>query len=58
MRYGIPYMGSKNAIADDIVNILPKADNLYDLFCGGCAITHCAILNYGKQCQDRKLVKT
>jgi site-specific DNA-adenine methylase len=44
MRYGMPYMGSKNTIADDIVNILPKANNLYDLFCGGCAITHCAIL--------------
>ena len=42
-RYGICYMGSKNSIAEEIVNLLPKADNLYDLFCGGGAITHCAI---------------
>ena len=44
-RYGIPYMGSKNNIAQDIVNLLPPRENLYDLFCGGCAITHCAIEN-------------
>ena len=44
MRYGLPYMGSKNKIAELIVNKLPRADNLYDLFCGGCAITHCALL--------------
>lgn len=43
-NYGLPYMGSKNKIAEEIVNLLPKADNLYDLFCGGCAITHCAML--------------
>jgi site-specific DNA-adenine methylase len=42
-RYGICYMGSKNSIAEEIVNLLPSADNLYDLFCGGGAITHCAI---------------
>lgn len=44
MAYGLPYMGSKNKIAEEIVRLLPKADNLYDLFCGGCAITHCALL--------------
>ncbi len=43
VRYGIPYMGSKNSIAEWILSYLPKADNFYDLFCGGCAITHCAI---------------
>ena len=36
-------MGSKNQIAEWIVDLLPKATNFYDLFCGGCAITHCAI---------------
>ena len=45
MNYGLPYMGSKNSIAHIIVDILPKADNFYDLFCGGCSITHCAILS-------------
>lgn len=44
-RYGIPYMGSKNSIAQEIVNLLPPRENLYDLFCGGGAITHCAIEN-------------
>lgn len=43
--YGIPYMGSKNSIAQEIVNLLPPRENLYDLFCGDCAITHCAIEN-------------
>lgn len=43
--YGVPYMGSKNAIAETIVNALPPADTLVDLFAGGCAITHCAILS-------------
>lgn len=36
-------MGSKSKIAEWVLSYLPKADNLYDLFCGGCAITHCAI---------------
>lgn len=43
MRYGLPYMGSKNKIAEWVLSYLPQADNFYDLFCGGCAITHCAI---------------
>lgn len=42
-RYGIPYMGSKNSIAQWILQFLPRAENFYDLFCGGCAITHAAI---------------
>lgn len=42
-RYGLPYMGSKNKIAKWVLSYLPKAENFYDLFCGGCAITHCAL---------------
>lgn len=45
MRYGISYMGSKNKLAESIVAILPKATHLYDVFCGGCAIAHCAALS-------------
>ena len=45
VRYGLPYMGSKNKIAPKIIKQLPAADNFYDLFCGGCSITHCAILS-------------
>ena len=44
-NYGIPYMGSKNTIAYKIIEYLPKAENFYDLFCGGCSITHCAMLS-------------
>jgi len=36
-------MGSKSKIAKDIIDVLPDANNLYDLFAGGCAITHCAL---------------
>ena len=42
-RYGLPYMGSKNKIAEWIVSNLPEAGTLYDLFGGGGAITHCAV---------------
>lgn len=45
MKYGLPYQGSKSKIAEWIINHLPEADNLYDLFAGGGAITHCALLN-------------
>ena len=41
--YGIPYMGSKNKIAKWVLEHLPKAKNLYDVMCGGCAVTHCAM---------------
>lgn len=44
MRYGIPYKGSKNSIAEWIVSCLPESDCLVDLFCGGCAVTHYAML--------------
>lgn len=42
-KYGFPYMGSKRKLAEKIVSILPPAENFYDLFAGGCAITHCAM---------------
>lgn len=45
MNYGLPYQGSKNRIAEWVVDILPASDTLYDLFAGGCAITHCAMLS-------------
>ena len=45
MKLGLGYQGSKNRIAEDILAILPSADNLYDIFAGGCAITHQALLS-------------
>lgn len=43
-NYGIPYMGSKSGICDQIMKALPSAENFYDLFGGGFAITHAAIV--------------
>ena len=45
MNYGLPYKGSKNRIAKRILDVLPAAPVLYDVFCGGCAITHAALLS-------------
>ena len=45
MNYGLPYKGSKNKIAEWVVDVLPEADTLVDLFAGGCAVTHCAMLS-------------
>lgn len=41
--YGICYMGSKNALAERIVALLPSASHLIDVFAGDCAVTHCAM---------------
>lgn len=38
-------MGSKNRIAERVVDLLPAGHCLVDLFAGGCAITHCALLS-------------
>lgn len=44
MNYGLPYMGSKNKIAEWVVSHFPERKHFYDLFAGGCAVTHCAML--------------
>lgn len=44
MNYGLPYMGSKNKIAEWVVGHFPEKKHFYDLFAGGCAVTHCAML--------------
>ena len=41
---GLPYKGGKSKLAERIVSIFPHAEHLYDLFSGGCAIAHCALL--------------
>lgn len=45
MRYGLPYRGSKSGIAKWVVAHLPANDMLIDLFAGGCAVTHAAMLS-------------
>ena len=43
-RLGVPYQGSKNKIAKQIVSFLPPSAVFVDAFCGGCAVTHGAML--------------
>ena len=44
-HYGVPYQGNKSRIADIIISLLPEGDRFVDLFGGGGAITHCAMLS-------------
>lgn len=43
-EYGIPYMGSKGKICNELIRIFPKADNFYDLFGGGFSVTHAMMI--------------
>ena len=45
MQYGLPYQGSKSRIADELMKLLPSGKRFVDLFAGGCAIAHCALLS-------------
>ena len=45
MRYGLPYKGSKNQIAKWLIDQLPPAETFVDLFFGGGAVTHAALLS-------------
>ena len=45
MRFGLPYKGSKNGIADWIISELPRAEVFADLFFGGGAVTHAGMLS-------------
>ena len=44
--YGIPYKGSKSAIVAKFFPLLPQATHFYDLFAGGCAVTHYALTSH------------
>ena len=44
--YGVSYLGSKNKIAAEVVYNLPSAPLLIDVFAGGGAITHAALLSH------------
>lgn len=45
MKFGMPYKGSKNSIAQHIIDVMPPAEHFYDLFGGGGAVSHCAALS-------------
>lgn len=47
-HFGIPYQGSKDRIALDIHRQLPKGKRFVDLFGGGFAMSHAALLIRGK----------
>lgn len=44
-RCGVSYKGSKNKIADRLWQAIPTqgVENFYDLFAGGCVMTHRAL---------------
>lgn len=48
-NFGLPYMGSKNRIAKELITEIiwnePNAQIFVDLFAGGCAMTHTALLS-------------
>lgn len=44
ITYGLPYKGSKTKLAERIIDLMPRAEHLYDLFAGGCAVAHCALV--------------
>lgn len=43
--YGVPYMGCKSKLAYWLMNNMPDAEVFVDLFAGGCAVTHVAMLS-------------
>lgn len=43
--YGLSYMGSKGRFVEDFFDIIPKKKRFYDLFHGGLAVTHYALLH-------------
>ena len=45
MNYGISYQGGKSLIALQLISAMPAGERLVDLFGGGGAITHCAMLS-------------
>lgn len=43
--FGIPFQGSKSKIAERIIQLLPSATHFVDLFAGGGALSHAALLS-------------
>ena len=44
-QYGLPYKGSKQRLAERLLEVLPSGRYFIDLFAGGCAMTHAAMLS-------------
>lgn len=43
--FGLCFQGSKSKLAEKIVALFPPATHIYDVFAGGCAVTHAALLS-------------
>ena len=48
--FGVPYQGSKNRLAKELVALLPSGERFVDLFAGGCAMTHAALASWKYDC--------
>lgn len=55
--YGLPYMGSKGRFVEDFFCIIPQKKRFYDLFHGGLAVTHYALLHTGMEVISNDLNK-
>lgn len=44
VNFGLPYKGSKSKIAAELIQLLPSGERFVDVFAGGCAMTHAALL--------------
>lgn len=44
-NFGLPYTGSKSRIAPWLMEMLPNCESFVDVFAGGCAVSHAAILS-------------
>lgn len=44
INFGLPYQGSKSKIAADLIKVIPGGGRFVDVFAGGCAMTHAAML--------------
>ena len=45
MNLGLPYKGSKNTIAEDLVKCMPRGKKLLDACCGGGAVLMAAAMS-------------
>lgn len=53
MNYGLPYKGSKNAIAMDIANAIPKCGVILDACCGAFLHAACVSNRFGTDIDER-----
>ena len=45
INFGLPYQGSKSKVAAELIRLLPPGNRFVDVFAGGCAMTHAALLS-------------